>query len=402
MIAESEKDKIKRVHAAINPVKAYLETDNYLVHSMCILFDADTTVFRNSYTEMSCNDYQVIPLADYRKMAVLNNDVIRSDKDGNDYFPTKVAYCVNLDSNIVSDIYKLLSGKELVNKHSFLNLLMNIKKAEVQTSASPYILECIYNRKILDKNIVYQNLLYFFLFNRLSLKQLQEAYLNVMPNIEDYMLADDAWNTISSDFDGDLFDRYLVIYCMLCKTYLIKYSSKKSYEKKVKELVEFLNNELYCYLEFELVICCLFLKNDSKLSYFFRLMQPNRKNITDAIKNMTWDILHIRNIQTEMAIRGTINNNPNIFYAHSIASHDKGLIDILKANPVKRLVFYNGEAFPKYEKSFDSICKDLNIKSSFFKNTFKREQHCLTFQNSYLKNLSCKLENAIESLRTSS
>ncbi|TEB07166.1 hypothetical protein Psch_00709 [Pelotomaculum schinkii] len=398
MIAESEKDKIKRILAAINPIKEYLKTGNYLAQSMCILFDADSTAFRKSYAEIDCGGYQVVPLADYQKMGILNNDGFKVAKYGSD-FPTKVAYCINLDSNIVSDIYKLFSGKKLVNKHSLLNLLISIKKANVQTSASPYILECTYNKKILEKSIVYQNILYFFLFSRLSLKQLQEDYFKVMPSIEDYLLADDAWDVINSDFNEDLFDRYLVIYCVLCKTYLIKFGSKKSYENKVKELVEFMNNELYCYLEFELVICCLFLKNDPKLSYFFRLMQPDKDNITDVIKNMTWDILHIRNIQTEMAIRSTINNNSNIFYAHSIASHDKGLIDILKANPIKRLILYKGEAYPKYERDFDNICKDLDIKSILFENTFKREQYCLTHQNSYLKSFTCSLENTIENLR---
>lgn len=136
-------------------------------------------------------------------------------------------------------------------------------------------------------------------------------------SVEDYVLADTVWNIINSEFDKDLFDRYLAIYCMLCKTYLIKISSRKTYDYKVKELVDFMDNKLYCYLEFEFVLCCLFFKNDSRLSHFFRLMQPNSKNVINTIKNMTWDILHIRNIQTEMAIKNT-NNKSNIFFVYSI------------------------------------------------------------------------------------
>lgn len=392
-----EKEKMKHILAAANPVKEYLKEENFLLQSTCMLFDANFTAFENLFADINYNGYQVVGLANYEKMALLNRDFISYTQNGIDSFPTKISHCINFDSNIVSDIYRLFLGKEFVNKDSLLNLLIAIKKAEAQTSAAPYILECSYNKKVIDKNIVYQNLLSFFLYTRLSLKQLQDEYGSGSLSVEDYVLADNVWNIINSDFDKDLFDRYLAIYCMLCKTYLIKVSSKKTYDYKVRELVDFMDNKLYCYLEFEFVLCCLFFKNDDRLSHFFRLMQPNSRNVVNTIKNMTWDILHIRNIQTEMAIRNT-NNKSNIFFVYSFASHDKGLIDIIKSNPINRLILYKNEAYPKYKEGFEDVCKDLNIYSSFLKNTFIRGEHCKTNQNGYLKKLACQLENAIDNL----
>jgi 3-dehydroquinate dehydratase len=112
---------------------------------------------------------------------------------------------------------------------------------------------------------------------------------------------------------------------------------------------------------------------------------------------MTWDILHIRNIQTEMANRNT-NSKLNMFFVHSFASHDKGLIDIIKSNPINRLILYKNEAYPRYEEGFEDICKDLNTNLSFLKNTFNREEYRKNNQNSYLRKLACQLESAIHNL----
>ncbi len=392
-----EKDKIKQILAATNPVKEYLKEENFLLQSTCMLFDENFTAFENLFAEINYSGYQVAGLANYKKMALLNNNFINYTQNCINSIPTKISHCINFDSNIVSDIYRLFCGKEFVNKDSLLKLLIAIKRPEIQISATPYILECSYNKKVIDKNIVYRNLLSFFLYTRVSLKQLQDEHSSVSFSVEDYVSADNVWNIINSDFNKDLFDRYLAIYCMLCKSYLIKVSSKKTYDNKVKELVDFMDNKLYCYLEFEFVLCCLFFKNDSRLSHFFRLMQPNSRNVVNTIKNMTWDILHIRNIQTEMAIRNT-NNKTNIFFVHSFASHDKGLIDIIKSNPINRLILYKNEAYPKYKESFEDVCKDLNIYSSFLKNSFNREEYYKINQNGYLKKLACQLESAIYNL----
>lgn len=390
----SEKNKIKNILSATNPVKEYFKEENFLLRSNCMLFDANFTAFQNLFAEINYDGYQVVGLANYEKMALLNNESIKYTQD---IFPTEIAHCINFDSNIVSDIYRLFCGKEVANKDSLLKFLIAIKKTGAQTSAIPYILECSYNKKIIDKNIVYQNILFFFLYTRLSLKQLQEEHGSVSPSVEDYVSADRVWNEINSDFNKELFVSYLGIYCMLCKSYLIKMSRGKTFDCKVKELIDFMDNNLYCYLEFEFVLCCWFFRNDSRLSYFFRQMQPNSRNVVNTIKNMTWDIIHIRNIQAEMAHRNT-NDKVDKFFIHSFASHDKGLIDIIKSNPINRLILYKNEAYPKYKVSFEDICKDLDVYSSFLQNTFIREEFCKVNQTCYFKELAFKLESAIYNL----
>lgn len=121
-----EKDKIRQILAAINPVKEYLKEENFLLQSTCMLFDANFTAFENLFLEMNYNGYQVVGVANYEKMALLNNNFINYNYI--DSVPTKISHCINFDSNIVSDIYRLFCGKEFIDKNSLLKLLIAIKK----------------------------------------------------------------------------------------------------------------------------------------------------------------------------------------------------------------------------------------------------------------------------------
>lgn len=71
---------------------------------------------------------------------------------------------------------------------------------------------------------------------------------------------------------------------------------------------------------------------------------------------MSWDLFHIWNIPTEMAIC----SNDDIIQLQSIASGDKALIDMISVNPIERIFMYNDEAIVKYRYRFSLFLK-LNI-----------------------------------------
>ena len=66
---------------------------------------------------------------------------------------------------------------------------------------------------------------------------------------------------------------------------------------------------------------------------------------------MSWDLFHIWNIPTEMAIC----SNEDIIQLQSIASGDKALIDMISVNPIERIFMYNDEAIVKYRYSLVSL-----------------------------------------------
>lgn len=158
-------------------------------------------------------------------------------------------------------------------------------------------------------------------------------------------------------------------------------------------LVKFINKELFCYLECEFVLCCLFLKNNESVKHFFRYVQRNSNNLIGVLKNMTWDLMHLRNIETEMAIRNSLANYENIFYAHSFGSSDQGLLNILKLNPIKRVAFYKGEAYIRFENTIEDVCENEDIITNFLLDSHRREQFYLNNPKNYLFDLANQLEN---------
>ena len=64
--------------------------------------------------------------------------------------------------------------------------------------------------------------------------------------------------------------RYYLIYCLLLKAVIIENSSKRSFENKIMELLDFVSKDLNTYLENEMLICALFLNKNPEVEYFFR------------------------------------------------------------------------------------------------------------------------------------
>ncbi|GAB6180333.1 hypothetical protein JCM14036_16520 [Desulfotomaculum defluvii] len=392
VIQRQEKDSIRNVLFSQNPITAY--KNSKLKNCTYALFDANNTAFENYFEEKTFGIYRIIGLSNYKKMIVLNDCVLEDLKNNNENSQIKLAHCINFDSNIASLINKLINSKKPAIDNEFYKFLLYIKENAIQTTILPYMMESKYNNKISDTIRVYQTILAFFMFDRLTKEQLNEQNFS-KPSSEDYILADKAWHEFKINSDSEIFDRYLVIYCLLCKTCLIKLFNKKSYTNKVSMLVEFINNELYCYLEYEFVLCCLFLKNDQSVEHFFRFVQPNSSDLIGDLKNMTWDLMHLRNIGTEMAIRNSLTNYENIFYAHSFGSADQGLLNILKLNPIKRVAFYKGEAYIRFQNTIEDVCEKEEFINNLLLNSHQREQCCLSISNRHLPNLAAKLENEL-------
>lgn len=394
VIQRYEKNSMKQVLFSHNPITAYKNSE--LKNCTYALFDANSTNFENYFEEKKFGKYQIIGLSNYKKTIVLNNSVLEDLENNNENSKIKVAHCINFDSNVASLINKLFNLNNYTIDNDFYEFLLYIKENGIQTTIMPYMMECENNNKISHPTIVYQTILSFFMFDSMSIGQLTEQnFSNLKPSSEDYFFADKAWHELKVNCDSKIFDRYLVIYCLLCKTCLIKFTNKKSYIHKVSMLVEFINKELYCYLEYEFVICCLFLKNNESVKHFFRYAQRNSSNLISVIKNMTWDLMHLRNIQTEMAIRNSLENYENIFYAHSFGSYDQGLLNILKLNPIKRVAFYKSEAYIRFENTIEDVCENEDIITNLLLESNRREQFFLYNPKNYFSDLANQLENEL-------
>ena len=181
--------------------------------------------------------------------------------------------------------------------------------------------------------------------------------------------------------DYELFDS---IYAMLLKAFIIKSGGKKENRKKIEDFLDFVINNVGCYLENEVYLIGKYLCNSGD-TVFFRHMQQNRDkdNFFRDVRGMAWDLCHLRNVLEEMKVR---NTSDDITFLHCFASYETGLVDILKSNRIKRILYLDGQAYYKYEHDVFEIDGCMELKKTY-KESFEKK-----VKNSMMKELCFSLE----------
>ncbi len=122
----------------------------------------------------------------------------------------------------------------------------------------------------------------------------------------------------------------------------------------------------------------------------------NYAKIIKGIKNMTWDIFHVR-LTEDLLEAETVNLNQDIVLPFFI-SQDRQLNNYINLNPIKKIVFSRNKMHLARDHNILSELseKELNL---FFSNSEKRLRKQKKLDLDYLINLSQKLENEILNLK---
>lgn len=361
-----------------------------LANCRILLFDQDLANFPEEWCNQKFGKYSLYGLSDYSKTFILDKNVV--DKPVN---LVAVSRCVNFDLNISSYLRKYYYVGSSFEENGFKELLYYLKEKKFQTTIQAYLLERGYNNiDRLDEKATMEIILSDIMFEKSTIEDLkQERVIRPILNMEDNMLAKERFDVLLNINRTESFNKpssYLMIYCLLLKAYLLKYDQKIHGLNKVDCLIRFALDNLSCYLERELVMCALYLRNDDTALPFFRKMQPNVKNIIKEIKNMTWDILHIRLMENEMAIR---NQRGDLTYLHYFVSRDDRFMNILKINQVKSFIMINGKGFIICEKNITDICQDELLLTKIKNEGRQRYYNC---RNLNYKIISENLEQELK------
>lgn len=89
---------------------------------------------------------------------------------------------------------------------------------------------------------------------------------------------------------------------------------------------------------------------------------------------MGWDLFHIRCLEMYMGER---NCKQSFTYLHSFCSADRGILEIVKLNPIIRMAFYNGVSVILHEKNIFNLCKHLDIYGILSPYANKRKEMCM-------------------------
>lgn len=376
------------VISSIDPVNTFISNRDIVIKykPIVLLFDGKQIEKKNNtFFEEYINDtYQIKPIANYQNLGVLNPNIFSSD-----FQSLKIASFVNLDSNIVSLLPKYFEKKNKQDFADLSDLIEYIINMELNISSIPYFLEDSLNSSgMKNDEKVYKSTLYYCVLRRLSSGI---STTDRFPISNDYIDADEIFRLMKSTRRNeiDFEKRAKTLYCFLLKMYILKFSSKKNAPYKTEQLLDFCNNELGIYLESGLYIAFLYFEGkNNAVKNFFQKVTPSAKDILKKIEGMSWDLFHIWNIPTEMAIC----SNDDIIQLQSIASGDKALIDMISVNPIERIFMYNDEAIVKYRYSLVSLPETKYLCEKICLN---REKRLSTNKSVNIDVLSKSLEQAL-------
>lgn len=126
--------------------------------------------------------------------------------------------------------------------------------------------------------------------------------------------------------------RHDVIYCLLLKMAQIQLKEGGSEKfSKINSFVEFMHENISAIFMRETVIAMEYFKKGQNLRFFGKI-QKNRDDVLDNLKNMAWDLWHLRQSEEALTFRPDINAR---YFFPAFLTLDNRLIEILKLYSLK-------------------------------------------------------------------
>lgn len=301
------------------------------------LFDEEKSNFGNIGKSFSYGKFNLIGLGDYQKIWVIDKNTVNA-KDN--FLP--VARIVNYDLNIFTYIHDLYRGRNIPDKENLIRFLHEIKSLRLTNNISTALMERYttpINRELLAKMI--ESYVYFDSINF-------EVFQSNAPQTlkpDKYIWMKEIWEDAEYYLSNDeVIQHYETVCCYILKAFILKNTKNISTKARVAEFKRYCIEDLCVFLELEMTLLILFLKNDSAVQEIFKKLQLKADKLIDKIHNTAWDIFHIRLLEQSTLL--DCIENPDVIYLHYFATADSGLAEVLRANPIKMLVYYNEKVIP--------------------------------------------------------
>ncbi|MCL2061414.1 MAG: hypothetical protein FWH03_02175 [Firmicutes bacterium] len=290
------------------------------------IFGLDKTEYLNEIANLN---YDVNSLYYSNKLLCINETVLRDKNRGRSTY-LKNQVCVSFDVQIVSQL------KRYTDNHfqdpDLTKIIKLCKSGRCTFDIMPFIIENSFKRED-GINFTAQDLEDIRAFETLF-----PNYDNTSSNIDEYMESFLAFQQRHES--RQLMEYFYTIYkaellYLLAIIYIHFKFTTLSPQNKFEKFLEFCNNEIFAFNISASNLAKLFYENTSLR--FFKKIQKNNKTIIKDIKNMAWDIFHLKNLEMSAGISEC---GPDVILIPILISRDKGLNEIRSAFQVKCL-FHN-------------------------------------------------------------
>lgn len=284
------------------------------------------------------------------RILVLDAETALEMRSGEATYP--IDYSISLDTNAVSYLVPHIAGKRGGSiPVDFLEVFEFIARPEVYVDPLPYVMENLLglaNGKPAD--MIFENLKAYEVLRTIDADWLM-AKGEARSKLSDHELAIAAQRQVSQMYadignnaamTGLLF-RYQNMYACLIKMATIQLKSPSvGVGKKMAAFLEFCHSSLATMYFRETAVARAYFTLGQNLGFFGKI-QKRKDNILELLRNMAWDMWHVR--QLEQAITFKPAKHARYFFP-ALLTFDHKLIEIMDLYPLRACAFKKGDFHP--------------------------------------------------------
>jgi len=300
-------------------------------------------------------------------------------------------YSLSLDTQMLSYIKRYMFGSKETIPNNFAKVLNYLIINNINVDPFEYLYEN-FNNFDERHNDIFQTLYAYETFKSLDVTYWKSNYL-LMSNLSHKEIVENVNKEIlmikySFAKMKDYRDKcYNLTYICLLKMIIIELKyRKKKWEYKLDLFLCYLNNEVGLMVHREIIIAKEYFLKGHNLG-FFKKITSNIKEPIKVIKNMAWDLFHIRNIERNQI---AFNQN-NAYFVPCFLTYDKNLAEIARLCSIKKIAIntVKGNVITCYWE-MEEIRRNENFNKWFTDIAFQKRQ-----VNSDLENEILKLEDEL-------
>lgn len=341
--------------------KLFAEYEKKLGECVIFLFDEAHSSFDRTFQNQRIGQCEIVGLSDYTKTWILDRRSL------NERAVFACGKAIDFDLNVLSYLNDFMQRKRMgIDRKAFLEYLNYLKKYQFRCEISTALMERVCTP--VDRASLSQRILSFVRFDSVDVIDEETPCAYLPPEKYDWAKELDE-QTKGMARVGNLNEGiFNVLYCCVLKAALIKAEGGTVGEKR-KELLRYSLDTLHCYMENELVLLALYLKDDNRTSRVFKKLRPGPELLKNAA-NVTWDLFHLRLLEEIMLRDNTPNRGPVILPYFATADH--GIVDVLELNPLRALAIFDGRILPFHKMNIEEVCTEQALLNQIRNGSAKR------------------------------
>lgn len=321
-------------------------------------------------------------------------------------------YSIGLDANAVSYIEPYIDANISRIPKDIEEVMVFLAGRYTNFDPLPYLEENFFGLHTpVDYSKVFKSLK---AYNKLRFAELQSNRngKRLIFKLTDQQINDETSGMLSSmmhkltnqNIVNELKKDYLRYYVLLLKMIEIHFSSKQDVNKKLKEFFLFMHHDINAIHTREALLAKEFFIRKQKLKFFAKI-QPRNKNLFRDLRNMAWDIKHIRGTEFKANL---LTGGGVDYFIPAFLTFDSRLVEVIDLVKINALsISPDGDVTPFYHSKTESFIYDLiqgfPDKNDFLETHFSLEARECRVKSRRLRpydfyNGMCKLEEKVASL----